>query len=105
MNVIDYVVKNWQDLPKSRFNDDELVIVIERCNEDWGYGHHSYEGVGISDDGRVFWCYSSGCSCDGSCGTNHELDLKKFEIDGNGLENLDPESINFSNLVVSFSDY
>ena len=42
MNIVDYIVKNWDTLPKSKFDDDRIVIFKEIENDDWGYGHHSY---------------------------------------------------------------
>jgi len=105
--VIAYVTENYDALPKSFFNEDEVVIVLEVRNDDHGYGNHSYEGVGIDRTGKVFWCFSSGCSCDGSCGMQHENDLKKFQV-GEGdfdMDSVDPKEINYAGLQVDFQDY
>jgi hypothetical protein len=29
MNIVDYIVKNWDTLPKSKFDDDHIVIFKE----------------------------------------------------------------------------
>lgn len=67
MTVQTYVKKNYGKLPKSTFESrgetKELVIVKEISNWDEGYGHHSYEGIGVDADGKVFSCHSGGCSC------------------------------------------
>jgi hypothetical protein len=105
MLIQNYVKKNFEKLPKSTFNGEELVTVLILKNEDWGYGHHMFEGVAIDKDGKVFWCYSSGCSCDGSCSTEHKADLKKFETEGFDLSKIDGKNLNFVGLRVDFQDY
>jgi hypothetical protein len=105
MTIQTYVKKNYEMLPKSNFNQDELVIVQENCNEDYGYGNHSYDGIGVDCEGKVYWCFSSGCSCDGSCGMTHEKDFKKFLVAGYDLLKIDWKTINFERLQVSYSDY
>jgi len=81
MNIVDYIVKNWDTLPKSCFDEDRIVIFKEIQNWDGGYGHHNYEGIGVDKDGNVTWCYSSGCSC------------------------VDPSTIDFYSLQVEFNTY
>lgn len=109
MTLREFVSDNYQTLPKSKFDDDELVIVKEYRNEDHGWGHHLYEGLGIDEFGLLFWCYSSGCSCEGSCNTDHIKDLKKFVLPDNDPEFVDseyiPDSINFNALEVEFHSY
>lgn len=99
-----HIVDNWDTLPKSSFNGEEVVIFDCVTNEDYGWGHHSYMGYGCLKDGTIVSAESSGCSCNGGCGidsidykTNKELDLK--------FDNYNPEVINFNELDVSFSDY
>ena len=105
MNIVDYIVQNWDALPKSKFDDDIVVIFKEIENEDWGYGHHSYEGVGVDKDGNVTWCYSSGCSCSGGPSTEIKKDLKVFVVDGGIDLNVDPSTINFNSLQIEFNSY
>jgi hypothetical protein len=105
MNIIDYVVQNYSSLPKSTFDGEECVIVKEIQNEDYGYGHHNYEGIGVNLNGDILWCYSSGCSCGGSCGMDHKKTEKAFVVDGIDLSNIDPNVINFDHLQVEFSSY
>lgn len=106
MNVLDYVRENYGQLPKSTFNDEEVVIVFEMSNSNEGWGNHSYSGYGVDRDGRLFYCFSSGCSCNGSCGVDHVEDTKKLEIDPTEFPNFQsPEKIDFSGLAISFSDY
>jgi hypothetical protein len=105
MDIIEYVVKNYVSLPKSSFDNEECVIVKEIRNEDWGYGHHSYEGIGIDPEGRILWCYSSGCSCDGSCGMEHKNTEKVFEVEEFDLSKIDPLEVNFDLIQVNFRSY
>ena len=56
MNIVDYIVQNWNTLPKSKFDDVAVVIFNEIKNENLGYGHHDYEGVGVDvDPSTVKW--------------------------------------------------
>ena len=105
MNIVDYIVKNWDTLPKSKFDDVFVVIFTEIKNENWGYGHHDYEGVGVDKDGNVTWCYSSGCSCNGGPSTDIKKDLKVFIVDGGIDLNVDPSTVNWKNLEVEFESY
>ena len=107
MNVLEYVKKNYKKLPKSTFNNEELVLVYELYNSNEGWGNHSYSGYGVDAEGKLYLCYSSGCSCHGSCGIDHEPETqKKFEIDPTDFPNFNtPKEINFSSLESSFSDY
>lgn len=95
MKITTYIQKNWEKLPKSNFNDKELVIVRQKDNWDHGYGHHWYQGIGVDQDGRVFEAESSGCSCNGSVsyGETSEALTEHWK------------DINFDSLQVSFSDY
>jgi len=105
MNIVDYIVKNWDILPKSKFDDDRIVIFKEIENEDWGYGHHSYEGIGVDKDGNVTWCYSSGCSCNGGPSLDIKKDLKMFVVN-DGIDLLvDQYTIEFNSLEVEFNSY
>lgn len=106
MNIQDYVIQNWATLPKSTFNGDEVVIIKEIRNEDGDWGHHSYEGYGIDKGGNLIWCYSSGCSCNGSCGADHQLDAKTFEASwSEDFTATNPSELDFVALQVDFSDY
>lgn len=102
--IVAYVQQHWDTLPKSTFNDEEVVIVREDHNNNEGYGHHSYAGFGIDRKGLVYFCFSSGCSCDGSCGLKHQDATKALEADED-LSNLNPAEVNFAGLQVEFSDY
>lgn len=105
MKITTYIKKNYKKLPKSTFNNQELVIVQTITDKDWGYGNHNYESIGINKDGQIFWCYSSGCSCDGTCGLDHKKDLKVLATDGFDLSKLDGSTLNFQSMQVEFSDY
>lgn len=52
MTLQEYIVKNYNNLPKSTFNDNSCVIFQEDRNEDEGWGHHMYEGYGVTVDGN-----------------------------------------------------
>jgi hypothetical protein len=106
MKIIDYIVSNWNDLPKSQFNKDEVVIFSCTDDSNEGWGHHYYNGYGVDVEGKLVMCYSSGCSCNGSCGADHVTDFKTLTIKDNTLfEDINPERINFDELSVNFSDY
>jgi len=109
-NIVEYVRENYDALPKSNFNKQEVVVVLEIANEDWGYGHHSYSGVAVDREGKIWYGFSSGCSCNGDCGLTeqahgHDTEFKKFEVDGQAfdLTDIDPERL--QHIQVSFSDY
>lgn len=104
-NISTYIVKNWSTLPKSSFNDFNVVIFKEIQNEDHGYGHHVYEGYGVDEKGDVYWCYSSGCSCHGSCEASIVKDLKVFLVDGGINLDIDPSTVDFNSLAVKYDDY
>ena len=97
MNIVEYVNRNYAKLPKSSFNNEEVVVVLEIRNDDEGYGNHSYEGVGVTGDGKVVYCFSSGCSCRGECGISephgHDMTTKKWK------------ETNFQSIQVEFNDY
>jgi hypothetical protein len=105
MKITTYVKNNWDTLPKSTFNEDELVIVHEIRNSDEGYGHHSYEGVGVDRAGNVCWAYSSGCSCEGTCGVEHKPSTKVFVSEDIDVTKIRWQDVEFSKLVVEFRDY
>jgi hypothetical protein len=107
MNIIQYVVENYNSLLKSSFDGEECVIVKEIRNSNEGWGHHDYEGIGINSEGKILWCYSSGCSCNGSCGMEHKNTEKVFELDGFDLSSaeINPEQLNLNSLQVEFSSY
>lgn len=93
-----YIKRNWNKLPKSQFNSDEVVIFQCVQHEDYGYGHHSYEGYGVNRNGDIVWCYSSGCSCNGSCGIDHkciEKTIKSFVVDGIDISVISWKDIQF----------
>lgn len=98
-------MENYNKLPKSRFDNEECVIVKEIFYEDHGYGHHSYEGIGINENGSIVWCYSSGCSCDGSCGMDHTRTEKAFIVEGFNISDLKPDEIDFESISVGFESY
>ena len=105
MNIVNYIVTNWDNLPKSKFDDVTVVIFKELQNWDVGYGHHTYEGYGVDKDGNVTWCYSSGCSCSGTPQTEIKKDLKTFIVDDGIDLNVDPSTIDFNSLEVEFTTY
>lgn len=107
MKITTYIKKHWAELPKSSFDSDSVVIVKEIKNEEYGYGHHSYEGLGVNEAGEFMWCYSSGCSCNGSCGTDHRQELKTLQVNGEdfNVADLDYKTIVFKDLQVTFTSY
>lgn len=104
MKIQTYVKNNWKKLPISTFNEEEVVIVQEFNNSNEGWGHHSYAGVGIGEDGAVYYCFSSGCSCNGTCGLTHANTAKVLPADFD-LSKIDYKTVNFASLQVDFDDY
>lgn len=104
-NIVSYIVKNWDILPKSRFNDLEVVIFNEIENSNEGYGHHTYEGYGVDKNGNVNWCYSSGCSCTGTADADIVKDLKVFTVKNGVSLDMEVEKIKFSDWQVIFENY
>jgi hypothetical protein len=109
VNIVDYVRENYDALEKSNFNDQELVVVLTLQDNNEGWGNHSYSGVGVDRDGKIWYCFSSGCSCNGSCGISephgHNTELKKFEVDGQAFDLTDIDAEGLQHIQVSFSDY
>lgn len=106
MNITEYIKENWLRLPKSSFNNEEIVIVETVSDEDGGWGHHHYEGWGVDRDGKTIWAYSSGCSCNGHCDIEHrhEATFKLLETTKEFSET-DWDAFDFQSLQVSFTDY
>lgn len=106
MKIIEYIVNNWNTLPKSSFNKD--VVVIFHCTDDSneGWGHHSYSGYGVDANGKLVMCYSSGCSCNGSCGTDHVTDFKTLTVkEATLFDEIIPGNVDYASLQVTYSDY
>lgn len=103
--IQEYIVKNWKTLPKSSFNDEEAVMFDTVENYDGGWGHHSYEGYGVKEDGTLISAFSSGCSCDGgSCYTSN-LSYNVSKESQLMFDNYEPEEIDFQAHEVCYSDY
>lgn len=46
MNIVDYIVKNWDNLPKSKF--DDVIVVIFKEIENWNtYVTPMWNGCGM----------------------------------------------------------
>ncbi len=95
MLITNYVKKNWATLPKSNFDGKEIVIVREIENWNEGYGHHSYEGLGVDVEGKVFSAYSSGCSCNGTVSYDEDSAVLTEKW----------QDVEFNMLCVDFSSY
>jgi hypothetical protein len=98
-----YIKENWDTLPKSKFDDLEVVIFNEVTNSDGGWGHHSYEGYGVDKEGKYRWLFSSGCSCGG--GTSENDTMKSIPMSDESFTKIDPTIIDFNSLSVEFKDY
>ena len=105
MNVIDYIVQNYDSLPESTFDGVPCVIFYCKTDDEMGYGHHIYEAYGVNRGGEVLWCYSSGCSCNGTCGTNHESSTKVFTTTNFNADSFDTASVNFASLEKHLDSY
>lgn len=104
MKIVEYVTENWDTLPKSKFDSLEVVVVREMQNDQGGWGHHNYEGLGITKEGKFLWLFSSGCSCNGGPSSS-DADMKSLVIDGSDMNDLIPEEIDFAELQVTFESY
>lgn len=103
MKINNYVKKNWETLPKSRFDDLELVMVKQLDYYEGGWGHHSYEGYGIDREGNFRWMFSSGCSCNG--GPSENDTIKSLVVEDEDLNEIEWKEIDFASLVVEFDTY
>jgi hypothetical protein len=104
MKIETYIKKNYSKLPKSSFNEIEVVIVQIIKDEDEGWGNHSFEAIGINEKGQILWCYSSGCSYTGDCNAEIKKDIKTFYADFD-LSKLDYKKIDFKDLERHFENY
>ncbi len=69
--IVDYVKENYAKLPESDFDKEgKCVIIYVKKDYDEGWGHHGFEGLGVTKKGQLKWYFSSGCSCAG--GTHSE---------------------------------
>lgn len=65
----------------------------------------------MNQDGQIFYCFSSGCSCSGGCGIEeahgHKTTLKKVQVGGDAfdLSSIKWSELNFNAIQVEFSDY
>jgi hypothetical protein len=106
MNVLKYVKKHYKTLPKSSFNSEEVVMVFVMNDSNEGWGRHSFSGYGVGKNGELYYCFSSGCSCSGSCGIEHKKEGSILEIEPTEFQFSDaPEKIDFAEMQVSFNDY
>jgi len=79
--IVDYIKKNYNRLPKSKLDDEEVVIFTTGdFSGEYGYGSSDLEGYGVDKNGKLVWVYASGCSC--NCGTGmEEKSIKTFGIE------------------------
>ncbi len=71
--IAKWIKKNYTELPKSVIDDKELVIFATGdFSGEYGYGSSDLEGWGVDKDGKMFWAYASGCSCNCSAGTEEK---------------------------------
>jgi hypothetical protein len=98
-----YIKKYWKNLPKSSINDLEVVIFDTVQDDEYGYGHHSYEGYGVMQDGSLVSVTSGGCSCSGSCGVSG-LSYGVSKESKLMFDNYNPEFIDFPSQSVTFYD-
>jgi hypothetical protein len=104
--------ERYNYLPISSFNDFKIVIVSVFENSNEGWGNHSFSGLGMNKNGELYWCYSSGCSCSGSCEAE-ETTIKVLKAENpNEFEEFMKriEEDNFEDILknidnYSFSDY
>jgi hypothetical protein len=106
MKAETYIQRNWDKLPKSTFDGEEVVMVEWVAESDGGYGHHNFEGWGVNKEGKTVWCYSSGCSCNGEAGIDHDhtTSEKMFEA-YHQFKEADWDKFDWSGLTVSYDSY
>jgi len=104
MKINEYIKENWETLPKSKFDDLELVMFEEISRYEEGWGHHGYQGLGVNKEGKFIWAYSSGCSCNGGP-RSEDATIKTLTIDGRDITNVAPESVDFEKLKVEYNTY
>lgn len=78
--IANWIKKNYTRLPKSKIEGKELVIFATGdFGGEYGYGSSDLKSYGVDRDGRLFWAYASGCSCNCDAGTE-ERTIKLFQV-------------------------
>lgn len=76
--IVAYIKKNYNRLKKSNIDNKELVIFATGdFSGEYGYGSSDLEGWGVDIDGKLYWVYASGCSCNCSAGSDKKT-IKMF---------------------------
>lgn len=83
VEYINYVIENYDDLEKAE-NDNGSFVIIAEIDESEYYSTHK-ECLGINREGKLIWCFLSGCSCRGKNEnkTIKDLSFKEFQIEMN----------------------
>lgn len=104
MKITTYIKNNWETLPKSKFDDLELVMFHCVHESEEGWGHHSYEGFGVDKAGSCHWMFSSGCSCSGGP-SERDMTHKNMIVNDGDILDTDCETVDFNNLKVTYNSY
>lgn len=81
--IIQYVKDNYETLPKTNINNEEIGIEIFNINKDIKYYEHNYEGVIVNKNGNVYFVFSSGDSYTGSAYVEEDVTFKVYTISNN----------------------
>lgn len=78
--IASWIKKNYKELPESNIDGKKLVIFATGdFSGEYGYGSSDLESWGVDSEGKLFWAYASGCSC--NCGADtEEKTFKVFEL-------------------------
>lgn len=79
--IIKWIKDHYSELPESNIDGQKLVIFATGdFSGEYGWGSSDLEGWGVDEDGKLYWAYASGCSCNCGAGTV-EKTVKVFELE------------------------
>jgi hypothetical protein len=71
--IAEWIKANYKDLPESDIDGKKLVIFATGdFSGEYGYGSSDLNSWGVDVDGKIFWAYASGCSCNCDAGTDEK---------------------------------
>ena len=71
--IAKWIKENYSTLPESDIDGKKLVIFATGdFAGEYGYGSSDLDSWGVDDNGRIFWAYASGCSCNCNAGSEEK---------------------------------
>jgi hypothetical protein len=84
-NLIEWLTRNYKNLPKSNIDGEEIVIFATgNFDDEYGYGSSDLDSFGINKDGKIVYAFASGCSCYCGAGVEDGVEVteKLFTLKG-----------------------